>query len=381
MPRASEAPSSMSRALQGTGQVVLTLAVLGMSAAAAVLGANALADRADAAPTPDAAEPMSVATRELVMEDGYTAVRTFVGQVEPAEAVDVSFELAGRLEVVNVDEGAVVRKGDILARLDTRLLEAELARLRASRAALEAQLTFAEGSAARRGDLNDRGFASAERLEAAIATRDELAARIAELDAALLEAGLRLDKASVSSPIDGRVTIRHVDGGAALSPGQPVLSLVSDGDPMVRVGVPLDIAAGLGESATISVNGDEYQARLISLRPDVDPVTRTRTALFSIPGAANGVYGQTARLRIEGRIEVPGTWVPLRSLKENAGGLWTILTLDDEGLVRLSAVEVLHVSDDRVFVRGSFPEGTRAIDAGPQRLVPGQSVRVTDDGI
>jgi RND family efflux transporter MFP subunit len=365
--------------LRGTGRLTLTLAVVGAAGAATVLGAQSLANRAAAAPTPEGAPAIPVAVRPLTIEQGYRVERSFVGQVEPARSVDLSFELPGRIDTIAVDEGDVVRQGDLVARLDTRLIEAEITRLTASRTALEAQFDFASRTLDRSSELNTRGFASTERLDGAIAARDELAARIAEVEAALLDASIRLEKATLRAPLDGRVTVRRVDGGETLSPGQPILTLVSSGDPVVRVGVPLDIAADLPETATIEIDGQDHVARLESVRPDIDPVTRTRTALYALPGADEAVFGQTARLHLSEDVEVAGTWVPLRSLKENAGGLWTILTLGPDDRVRMAAVEVLYTDEDRVFVRGSFPAGTLAIDEGPQRVTPGQTVRRLGD--
>ncbi|MGI1662078.1 efflux RND transporter periplasmic adaptor subunit [Palleronia sp. KMU-117] len=367
------------RLLGGTARNAFTLAVVGVSVAVTVFGAQALSQRAAAAPTPVGAPPIPVATRALVVEDGYTVSRSFVGQVEPARSVALSFELPGKVDVVEVEEGETVRQGDVVARQDTRLIEADIARLTASRSALQARMEFASRTLDRNSELNTRGFASSERLDSAIASRDELAARIAEVDAALLEAEIRRAKATLTAPMDGRVTVRRVDGGESLSTGQPVLTVVSTGAPVVRVGLPLDLIDQLAADATITIGGRDHAARLQTVRPDIDPVTRTRTALFTLVDADEAVFGQTARLMLSQRVEAAGSWVPLRSLKENAGGIWTILTLGADGRVRLAAVEVLHADGDRVFVRGSFPEGTLAIDEGPQRVAPGQAVRPIGD--
>jgi RND family efflux transporter MFP subunit len=365
-----------SRALfRGVGRLTLTFTVVGAAGLATIFGAQFLGDRAAAAPTPDNAPPIPVAVRPLTVEQGYTVQRSYVGQVEPARSVDLSFELPGRVDSVAVDEGDILRQGDIVASQDTRLIQAEMSRLTASRTALEAQFDFASRTLDRSSELNTRGFASTERLDGAIAARDELAARIAEVEAALLDVSIRLEKATLHAPLDGRVTVRRIDGGETLSPGQPILTLVSTEDPVVRVGVPLDIADELPATATIRIDGRDHVARLQSVRPDIDPVTRTRTALYTLPGAGDAVFGQTARLVLTETIDVAGTWVPLRSLKENAGGVWTILALGPDDRVRTAAVEVLHSEGDRVFVRGSFPEGTLAIDEGPQRVTPGQMVR------
>ena len=108
--------------------------------------------------------------------------------------------------------------------------------------------------------------------------------------------------------------------------------------------------------------------------PDVDPITRTRTALFAIDAEVQPAFGQTARLLLAERIEKEGLWLPVTSLKEGVRGQWTVLTVDAADTVRAAPVEILHAESDRVFVRGAFPDKTRLINEGPQRVTVGQRV-------
>jgi multidrug efflux pump subunit AcrA (membrane-fusion protein) len=115
---------------------------------------------------------------------------------------------------------------------------------------------------------------------------------------------------------------------------------------------------------------------LVTLRPDIDPVTRTRTAIFEIETENALLFGQTARLMVEEKVETAGLWLPMTSLKEGVRGQWTVLTVDQNRTVRSSSVEVLHAESERVFVRGAFPDGAMLIDEGPQRVTVGQQVAI-----
>ena len=108
-----------------------------------------------------------------------------------------------------------------------------------------------------------------------------------------------------------------------------------------------------------------------------DPVTRTRTAIFAIEGDTALTFGQTARLLVREDVPAEGLWIPTTSLKEGVRGQWTILMVDPEDTVRAAVVEILHAESTRVFVRGGFPDGTKLIDEGPQRVTVGQKVAVT----
>jgi len=366
--------SVLRRGVRLVFRVTLTGAVIAGAAFAVQFGTTELTRRADAAPAPEAAPAIPVSAYPLRMEAGYDVRRAFVGQVEPQKTVSLSFELAGRLAEIAVEEGDTVTAGQILARQDLALLEAERAQLIASKEATEAQLLFAEQTVSRNETLSARGFATQAGLDGAVAQRNELIARIAEVDAGLANVDIRIGKAQIVAPFDGRVTTRSVDGGESLSPGQSILGLVELRTPLVRVGVPLDLDQDKLMDARIELAGTAYPARLVTLRPDIDPVTRTRTAIFEIDSDAPPAFGQTARLMLTDRIDARGLWVPLTALKEGVRGQWTLLTVDPAGTVRSASVEILHAESTRVFVRGAFPDGTLLIEQGPQRVTVGQQV-------
>lgn len=370
-------PSLLRRGVRMIATVTVTAGVLGLAVVAVQFGAQTLSARAANTPIPEAAPPTPVDVAVLQAEEGFGVIRAFVGQVEPRKTAAIAFELAGRLDRIAVDEGDLVTQGQVIATQDTELLLSDQTRLEASRDAISAQLEFALQTLERSEALSARGFASQERLDQALATRNELTSRIAEIDANLRSIAIQLEKSTLTAPFEGQITRRAVDGGEALSPGQMVVELVEAGVPQIRVGVPLTIDATDLAQVTVTVDDVAYPATLASLRPDIDPVTRTRTALFDVTSARPLVFGQTATLNIEMSVAQQGVWLPLRSLKEGARGQWTLLVVDADDVVRNASVEVIHSQSDRVYVQGSFPPGTRMILEGPQRVTPGQKVAVS----
>ncbi|WP_415921760.1 efflux RND transporter periplasmic adaptor subunit [Tateyamaria sp. SN6-1] len=374
MPR----PSFFRRVVRFVFIVTTTAGVIAGAGYAVQTGSTLLAARAADVPAPDPAPLIAVSVRTLTPEAGYSVPRAFVGQVEPRKTVALSFELAGRLDAVLVDEGDTVTKGQVIAQQDIDLLRADRDRQRASREAIEAQLAFALQTVTRSEALRDRGFASQERLDQAMATRDELNARIAEIDAALTTIDIQLQKAQITAPFDGRITRRLADGGEAVGAGQVLVEVVETGVPQIRVGLPLSIDEAALTTARIRIDGQTYPATLASFRPDIDPVTRTRTALFDIETDVPLALGQTARLALTTDVTAEGTWVPLRSLKEGDRGQWTLLVVDADNVVRRASVLIIHATSDRAFVQGSFAPGTRMIEEGPQRVTLGQTVQIAE---
>ena len=332
-----------------------------------------------AAPAPQAAPTIPVATKEIVLSPGYEIVRSFVGQIEARRTAAVSFELSGRLDKILVDEGDLISTGQLIATLDTRLLSADRDRLQANRAALSAQLRFAEQTVARQSKLSSTGASSQASVDEAIARSDELVARIAEVDAQLMTNEILAEKMRVNAPFSGQVTERAVDGGESILPGQRLIEIVENSAPRLRVGVPLDIREEDLFASSVDISGQTYEARLVSLRPDIDPTTRTRTAILEIDTEQQLSFGQTAQLLLRDTVEEPGLWVPVTTLKEGVRGQWTLLVVDAENVVRSLTVQVSHADGDRVFVRGAFPKDAQLITTGPQRVTVGQSVTPQPD--
>lgn len=359
--------------------LVGTLITIGIAGAVVAVGTGVLNDRAEAVPAPQAAARIPVAVDVMKVEESYTIPRRFIGQVEAGTEATLSFELGGRLAELTADEGDTVKKGQIIARLDTGLLQAERARLKASRAAITAQLAFAESRLERARELQGQGFSSQETLDQALATRDELTARIAEIDAGIASVDINISKSEIRAPFDGRVGAQSVDVTETLSAGQPVLSLIETTEPMVRIGLPLGLSPEALAKVTIDIEGVLYPAELRRIRPDIDPVTRTRTALFALDTDDAPTFGQTATLSIDMQVAARGTWVPVDALQEGSGSIWNVLVVED-GTVRTAAAELLHAETDRAFVRGTFAEGATLIRSGAHRVVPGQQVTVLNTG-
>ena len=368
-------PSVVRRIARRVGIILGTVAVVGLAGLGIVAGSDFLAARAEATPPAAGAAATPVAVMPLRIESSYRVPRQFVGQIEAASTSVLSFELGGRVTQVAVEEGDTVSAGQEIARLDTALLEAEKTRLQASRAATQAQLTFAKTRVARAEQLRGQGFSSQETLDETTATRDELTSRIAEIDAALETVTINLEKSVLYAPFAGRIGAHNIDGGETLAAGQAVVTLIGTSAPQVRIGLPLSFTKDMLDGAEIAIAGARYPADFIQFRPDIDPVTRTRTALFTLATTDAPTFGQTATLFVQTVIEARGAWVPLDALQEGSGSAWTVLVVEDD-IVRTAAVELLHAEATRAYVRGTFEDGAQLIATGAHRVVPGQSVQL-----
>ena len=210
---------------------------------------------------------------------------TATGTVQPTTQVDVSSEISGVVRSVNVDNNSMVKKGDVLAVLDLKRLDAQLARANASLSASEAKLADAKASydqkalvLQRQEALSKKGFSATQDLDAARAARDSAAAAIASAEAEILVAKaeialqeIDIDKSSIVSPVDGIVLKRAVEPGQTVASSLQAPILFTLAEDLKRMQVEADIdeadigAVKEGQMAQFTVDaypGKAFPARI-----------------------------------------------------------------------------------------------------------------------
>lgn len=367
-------PSPMRRVFGRILTLSLTTAIVAGTAAAGVVGYGALATRAAIPDAPAAAPPLPVDVARIDMREDHTVTRRFAGQVEARQTTGIAFEEGGTIADVSVREGDRVSEGAVIARLDTRLLDAERARLVAARDALEAQVELAQRTNARRAELLERGHATAQQVDETSLALAQLRAGIAEAEAGIAAVDVRLSKAVIRAPYAGTIGTRTLDAGAVASPGQPVVSLLEDGPARFRAGVAPDVAGTLrlGDAVTVEIDGRALPARLAQVAPELDAATRSRTLFFDLDGSPPPSLS-TGEIVLTETVRGAGAWLPLSALRQGPEGSWRIVTVAD-GVAGVEAVEVLRTDGDRVFVRGTIRDGMAYLPDGTHRVVPGEPV-------
>ncbi|MEM6637329.1 MAG: efflux RND transporter periplasmic adaptor subunit [Pseudomonadota bacterium] len=362
-----------------------TLVVGAIAVGLVIAGSGAIAARnAEPAALPEA-QPLPVAVTEVLPQESYEMQVDYFGLVEPRRRIDLGFEAGGTLEMLEIDEGAKVTKGQVLATLDTRALTASRAAEVAARDALVADRDLAALTADRQQKLASENFSSQQRADEARFALASLEARIAQSDARIAAIDIDLDKAVLRAPFAALVGARAVDPGQRLSPGQPVLDLLEDTQPQFRVGLPADVAAEIValDEVQIEFSGMSIAATPETPRTDINPLTRTVSMLFSldVPDGQPVPFGLVGRISHARELTASGAWVPLSALSEGERGLWTLYVISDDGpmTAEREVVELVYANDNAAFVRGAFAGDTLVVSDGAHRLANGQSVALIEE--
>jgi RND family efflux transporter MFP subunit len=347
-----------------------------------VFGVTAL--RAEAVIQADAPRPLAVSAAEIRFDPAAATREAYPGLVVARRESALGFERGGRLETVIADIGDRVEAGDVLARLDTRALRAQIAAADAQTAEADAQVALARDTQARQATLLERGHISQQRFDE---TATQTLAAAARRDAAAAAADalrVELDLAVMTAPFDGVVTARLADEGAIAAPGQPLFTLVEAEALEIRVGLPAEAAALLspGEAYPFEIEGLAAEASFRAATGVVERQTRTVSVVFDIALGEAAQAGQIARLLLDAPVGAEGFWAPTAALAESRRGLWSIYVLTPESggyVLEPRVVEAVRVEAERVFVRGAVEEGELFLTAGLQRVTPGQRVTPVAD--
>jgi len=194
------------------------------SVAALVLAACGNPEAADQAQA-QAAPLVSVAQ---VVYERVTEWDEFTGRLQAPQTVNLVPRVSGYIEQVHFSEGALVQKGDLLVQIDPRPFAAEVARLKAELQSAKSASVLADAEYSRAEKLSSQRAISAEVLDSRLARKQQTAAAVASVSAALQRAELDLSYTSMRAPISGRVSYAQVTAGNYVNAGQSQLtSLVS----------------------------------------------------------------------------------------------------------------------------------------------------------
>jgi RND family efflux transporter MFP subunit len=304
----------------------------------------------------------------------------FVGEVRAARRAELAFAVSGRVSEVAMEPGDTVRRGQVLATLDTRPLaaqraaaQAELTRVEAQRA--EAQQRLERVRRALAGGAAGGGEIAAVQAEAAALEAAHLAAS-AQRDAAVWS----LEQASLRAPMDGTVAMRLLEPGQVAGPGAPVMAIDGNGRELSML-LPASMAIQPGQtlalrssSADIGSIRSEQHSRVLRVSGRLE-AGGVRRVFLAVP--AEATVGSTWVASIGNPQASPLLLVPLRAvLPDSRVGHGRVLRLARDGrTVESVEVKLGALHGRQVAVAQGLAAGDQVIVAGAAAIRPGSLVR------
>ena len=307
-------------------------------------------------------ELLSLEILEVQMMDSYKITREFPGKLLPAQQSNLAFEIPGKINVVNVDIGDAVKKGQILAELDNREATAQLKQAKA-------KYDLALQILNRYKDLRSEGHISIQDLDNA--NSEELIAK-----SQLEFYKVKLEQTKLISPFDGVIQNRYLDTGSVINGGIPIVEILGSKNVEAHISIPLKFIdkLNIGNSYDFKIGNKRPKGVLARLAPMTPGGSDNRLAIFNFDTFFDP--GSIAELKLSLNILGRGTWVPIKSLSQSEQGIWAIYTVNDKKVVVRDLVEILYFEGEYAFVNGTLNDGDLVVLGGAQKIIEGKSLNI-----
>jgi RND family efflux transporter MFP subunit len=307
-------------------------------------------------------ELLSLEILEVKMMDSYKITREFPGKLLPAQQSNLAFEIPGKINVVSVDIGDAVKKGQILAELDNREATAQLKQAKA-------KYDLALQILNRYKDLRSEGHISIQDLDNA--NSEEL---IAKSQYEFYK--VKLEQTKLIAPFDGVIQNRYLDTGSVINGGIPIVEILGSKNVEAHISIPLKFIdkLNIGNSYDFKIGNKKSKGVLARLAPMTPGGSDNRLAIFNFDTFFDP--GSIAELKLSLNIEGRGTWVPIKSLSQSEQGIWAIYTVNDKKVVERDLVEILYFEGEYAFVNGTLKDGDLVVLGGAQKIIEGKSLNI-----
>ena len=266
----------------------------------------------------------------------FEAMGSATGSLRAVHRSTPGTKILGRVEEAPVAEGQAVRSGQLLARLESRDLQAAVRQAEAAVTMAEAQLENATVHHHRMVDLHGRGSVTDKNLEDATARFRTAAAEVDGARANLEAARVTLEYTDIRSPIDGWVTAKYLQAGDMARPGAPAFEI----EDLRRLEVSAEVSesqlgeVSVGDALSVTVAGRQIDTEVLRLVPSGDRRSRTFTLKAELDNP-DGDLRPGMFARVAWRLEA------IQELGDAAPVL-----IDADAVVRNGQLEGVYVADD-----------------------------------
>ncbi|OFJ42050.1 efflux transporter periplasmic adaptor subunit [Pseudomonas koreensis] len=330
---------------------------------------------------PEPVRPVLSVTVKALNEE---SLGRFAGSIQARYESNTGFRVGGRIASRNVDVGAEVQKGTLLATLDPSDQQNQLRSAQGDLARIQAQLINAQANARRQQALFDRGVGAQAQLDVANTDLKTTQASLDQARAAVSQSKDQLSYTELRSDHKAVVTAWNAEAGQVVTAGQQVVTLAQPDIKEAVIDLPDTLVDQLPSDVVFSVAAQldpsiNTTAIIREIEPQAQSATRTRRARLTLSDTPDGFrLGTAISVTLSSAIK-PRLELPLTALQEIDGKtrIWVIDTQNKT--VNPRDVSVVSRGDNSVVLAGGVQNGERVVSAGVNTLKPGQSVKLDED--
>jgi membrane fusion protein (multidrug efflux system) len=320
--------------------------------------------------------PPTTVTSADVKKGDWQPMLTAIGSISPVQGAMISAELAGTVAEINFQSGALVKKGEVLLKLDA--------------SAEEAQMRSAEADAELAKNDLDRARGLAERKVISTAEFDAAQSKYAQKKGAVDNMQSIIDKKKIRAPFDGTAGIRAVNPGQMVKVGDPLVSLQALGQVFVDFSLPQQQLADLKPDLPVKVTTDavpgrEFEGKLTAINSSIDPTTRNVSLQATLDNQDNALRaGMFGRVKVLLPQKNPTLFIPATAVSYAPYGnsVFVIEKKSDEKtkkedlILRQQFIRTGETRGDFVAVTDGLKASEQVVSTGVFKLRNGMNVVV-----
>jgi len=352
-------------------------------------GAWALTHQAANAAKPEAPKtpPVQVTTARVKQQE-VQVYRSGIGTVASMATVTVKARIDGQLDKVGFVEGQDVKAGQLLAQLDPRTLQAQLAQAQATKAKDQATLANARADLKRYTTLLGQDAATQQQVDTQKALVNQLEASVQNDAAQVQYAEVQLSFTRISSPMNGRVGARLVD------PGNIVHAADANGLVVINQIDPIAVQFTLPEDAVQDINRVQQQSaqplavvaydragtqmlgtgKLILLNNQIDTTSGTVQLKGSFANPQHTLWpGQYVNVRLQLDRRPNSLTVPAAAVQRGQDNTY-VWVIDAENKASNVPVHVVQIADGTAVIDQGLSADQRVVVDGQYKLKPGVTI-------
>ncbi|WAC19615.1 efflux RND transporter periplasmic adaptor subunit [Luteolibacter sp. SL250] len=340
--------------------------------------------------------PPAAVTFVPAASENVSIVREYPGRIDAVRVSEIRARVPGILLEKTFQEGADVKTGDVLFKIDPLPLEAAKASAEATLARAEATVKQTEATAVRFRELAASRSVSQQDIDNAEASLQVAQADVLAAKAALKTADLNLGYSTVTAPINGRIGRAEVTEGQLVGQGTATrLALIQQMDPIYfdftqstaeLISLKRAMASGtLGEASPeqsavtlILDDGSEYdkKGKILFSEVTVDETTGMVTLRAEFPNPDRLLLpGMFARANFVQGVKPNAVTVPQRAVTRMQGGKGSVLIVDEKDHAQLRMIDTAEAIGDKWVVTNGLKPGERVIMEGHLKARPDTPVK------
>jgi membrane fusion protein, multidrug efflux system len=371
-------PSS-SRALTGGAIFVAVALLIGWR----LLSSSLAADPPQGPPP----VPVSVVTVE---QRDVPQLAAGIGTVQSLHNVVLRPQVSGIVTEVLFEEGQLVKRGQLLGRIDDRTIIANLRQAEAEKARNEAQLKAAKLDQSRYENLLAEEAISRQTVEQQAALVEQLQAAIRANEATIAAQQVQLSYTQITSPVNGRVGLRRIDPGNLVQAGD------ADGLVAVTQVDPISVIFTLPQALLATVQGLTHgqpgakvnaydrdggvllgEGKLTTIDNQVDAATGTIRMRAEFINKEGKLWpGQFVTVRLQTGVSMNALVVPARTVRQGLQGAFVFRVREHRAEV--VPVQVGYSDDEIAVIHEGLSDGDSVVSDGHSRLTPNAVVKLVD---